>query len=929
LLKPIIPGIQPFIKIGSVFRLIFYLNYQLRNIMERRKFLKSTGMLTAAGFFSTQFPLIAGPFKKEDFLHSQFPSDKKLDPAWVKSLYERGKVTSYKKTRNELRYIGMPVGGICCGCVYVGGDGRLWLWDIFNQNQIGVVTKVLPVKLSSFNLTEINNLNGTLYLEPLTEVSPLQQGFVLAVTHHGTTTIKRLLQDDWEEVIFEATYPVATIRYIDKHFPLEVTLEAFSPFIPGDAQESGMPATIQAISFKNTSDSDVSVEVYGWLENKMLLNSEKKNTSFSRENKVAGDSFYSGISLQCTATDKELEKAGDYGNMCFASLDKSAVCIDDVSTSKDESAYKIKDMVHGSANSPIAGIITSYKLKPGEEGKADFIISWYTPNISFYSSPNTQEMTVQSAEYHYYTTHFDNATAVAQYIAQKYQSLKSQTFLWKQTWYDSTLPWWFLERTFSNISTMATTTTHRFQSGRYYAWEGVGCCHGNCTHVYQYAHAVSRIFPELERETRERVDLGIGYDEATGMIHIRGEKTGPSIDGQAGTVLRIYREHQMNKDYGFLRKNWPKIKKAVEFIMVQDKNKDGMEDTPMENTLDALWNGEIAWIVGLCIAGVRAGQAMAEEMKDTDFAEKCRQYVELGTKNMEKYLFNGEYFIHRPDPAIGKKEIGSFNTCHIDQVYGQCWAWQVDLGRILSKEKTMSSLRSLWKYNYMPDVGPYIKVHNRGRFYALAGEGGMVMNTNPKNEANPFGNAKAWQVGYFDECMSGYEHQVASHMMAEGMTEESLVLTRSIHDRYHAYKRNPFNEIECSDHYGRAMASYGTFISACGFTYHGPKGHIGFSPKLAPENFKSPFTAAEGWGTYSQQRNENSFTAQLEIKHGRLNLKKFLVDLDKNQKANKVEITIDKRVIANSFKQEDTTCEIIFNDAELINTDESMSIKIS
>ena len=135
-------------------------------------------------------------------------------------------------------------------------------------------------------------------------------------------------------------------------------------------------------------------------------------------------------------------------------------------------------------------------------------------------------MTVTGADLHYYTTHFDSATSVAAYIAQNYKSLKHQTLLWKETWYDSTLPWWFLERTFLNISAIATTSTHRFQSGRYYAWEGIGCCHGNCTHVYQYAHAVARIFPELERDTRERVDLGIGYVEATGMIRIRGEKTG-------------------------------------------------------------------------------------------------------------------------------------------------------------------------------------------------------------------------------------------------------------------------------------------------------------------------------------------------------------------------------------------------------------------
>ena len=219
--------------------------------MERRKFLKSTGLLTATGFFSPRFPLIAGPFTKDDFLHAHFPLDKKLDPDWLQSLYERGNATVYSKTKNELRYIGMPVGGICCGGLYVGGDGKLWLWDIFNQNQLGAITKTLPVALESFNLKEINNVEGTLYLEPLTETSPLQQGFALLIKQNETTVIKRLQEDDWDEVTFEATYPVATIKYIDKNLPLEVSVRAFSPFIPGNAKDSGMPATIQSILIKN------------------------------------------------------------------------------------------------------------------------------------------------------------------------------------------------------------------------------------------------------------------------------------------------------------------------------------------------------------------------------------------------------------------------------------------------------------------------------------------------------------------------------------------------------------------------------------------------------------------------------------------------------------------------------------------------------
>lgn len=57
-----------------------------------------------------------------------------------------------------------------------------------------------------------------------------------------------------------------------------------------------------------------------------------------------------------------------------------------------------------------------------------------------------------------------------------------------------------------------------------------------------------------------------------------------------------------------------------------------MEDTPMENTLDAVWDGEIAWIVGLCIAAVKAGQTMAEEMNDTSFAQICADYVKKGVQ---------------------------------------------------------------------------------------------------------------------------------------------------------------------------------------------------------------------------------------------------------------------------------------------------------
>jgi non-lysosomal glucosylceramidase len=66
------------------------------------------------------------------------------------------------------------------------------------------------------------------------------------------------------------------------------------------------------------------------------------------------------------------------------------------------------------------------------------------------------------------------------------------------------------------------------------------------------------------------------------------------------------------------------------------------------------------------------------------------------------------------------------------------------------------------------------------------------------------------------------------------------------------------------------MASYGTYIAACGFTYNRPKGQIGFAPKLNPENFKYAFTATSGWGSLQQTRTDNSQTNSLKMEYGTL-----------------------------------------------------------
>jgi uncharacterized protein (DUF608 family) len=892
-------------------------------------------MTLASGLLASRIPAIAGPAYSPSgkWATEGIPLDKKLDPAWVKSLYERGVPTVYAKSRNELRYIGMPVGGINAGGVYLGGDGRLWLWDIFNVNREGVEPKLARWTLNDAHSRYVRSRDGACYVEPAQNIRPLEQGFALRFEYGGRTTVKHLRAADWDEILFEAGYPLGTVRYIDKSLPVEITLRAYSPFIPLNEDESGLPATILSFSFRNTGISPIKISVTGWLENKTAIRSAYEmidkyagETLCRRSNRIVAEKDFTAVdeSLTLLGQQEEIKTRPDFGSMCIAALHPearacAAVDLDDPVELFDFASAKDAD--RPVQEKLIGAVQSELELPASASSSRDFVVSWYFPNLKIHDNIKDTGR--------YYQNRFDSALAVAQYIHGNFERLSSQTLLWAATWKDSTLPHWFLERTFLTIDTLATSNCHRFSSGRFWAWEGVGACHGTCTHVWHYAQAMGRIFPALERDCRERTDLGIALQDAGGIV-FRAEmesRQRPAIDGQAGSVLRCYREHQMSADDTFLRRNWEKIRKAVQFIINQDKNGDGMEDTPLENTLDAVWDGEIAWIVGLCIAAVKAGQRMAEETGDTDFARKCADYVAKGSANMDRFLFNGEYYIHRPDKEKGRARLGSYNTCHIDQVMGQSWAHQVGLGAILNAKKVRSALNALWKYNYTPDVGPYIETHVGGRPYALPGEGGLIMNTNPMNEAKPFGDKVSWQLVYFHECMTGFEYEVAAHMIAEGMTDEGLVLVRSIHDRYHAAKRNPYNEIECSDHYARAMASYGAFITACGFEYHGPKGYMRFAPKWNAGNFKAPFTAAEGWGSYTQQQSGGAMECVLEPKYGQVQLSSFSVDAPKGRSIKTVAVSLGGQTISAKLKQNGSSVLVSLQNRVTVKAGEKLVLK--
>ena len=787
------------------------------------------------------------PMETAELYRKMVPVEKDLDPEWVESLTERGHPLDAairgSKAADSLKYIGMPVGGIACGSLIMDGAGQLYAWDIFGAQPKGIINQ--DVKLPAGYVGFKNGLRKTIrihdganFMNPPTVEKfppPVKSGFALKIDGGAGS---KLNANDWDSVEFVGEWPVGTVSYTDSQSPVSVQLKAFSPFIPLNVEDSKLPATVMAYTLTNESAKPVSLGFDGWLavpgrNAKLQAESFKGATGFSLNLPKAGKRKAGSLGLAVVGDAKSMEKEG--------------------------------------AN----GLRVSVKLAPGESKTIPFLITWRFSHDA-------------------YTKKFSNAAAVAKYVAGNFERLSSQTLLWAKTWNDTTLPQWFMDRAMAPASTMQTANL-QFAGDRFWAWEGIGAGPGTCTHVWAYAQAMARLFPSLERNLREITDFGL-YQLPDGGVPFRPskDKKKVAIDGQCGTVLRSYREHQMSADDAFLKRNWPAIKKAVNYLIEFDKNDDaydGLLDGEQHNTLDAEWYGKVHVLCSLYLAALRAGEEMAIDMDDAGFEKLCHDTYEMGSRNIEK-LYNGEYYVQLEDPNH-PDAIGVGPGVYIDQVYGQFWADQVGLGWLYNPEHIRSALNAVWKYNYLTDVGPFREVFKKGRFYAWKGDGGVIMCSWP-NGGITEKQREFWTFGYFNEVMSGFEHDLAATMIGTrdpGLLTKGLAVMRTIHDRYAPEKRNPYNEIEFSDFYARAMASYGSFLAACGFEYNGPGRMIGFDPVIHPENFRAPFTAAEGWGTFSQTVGNEEMKAELRVNWGSVKLQRIRLK-PQGLEPGKVEVTV-------------------------------------
>ncbi|MFC1537962.1 GH116 family glycosyl hydrolase [Candidatus Latescibacterota bacterium] len=714
----------------------------------------------------------------------------------------------------------------------------------------------------------------------------------------------------FREASFLARFPFGMITLEDPLVPLEISINGWSPFIPGNADDSSLPVGALEYHFKNNSGSTIE-SVFSY-STKNFLSAESDN----RDDGIKA--VKNGFVLVKNGTEENPEEESSF-----------AVFTDQENTTVDHSWFKggwwdpltmawnnissgkVIDNPPQEGSAPGASLYVPLSLDPGEEKTIRVMFAWYVPNTTLRFGPTLKDenavkkiplrdMYEETDTYvPWYAGRFESIFDISNYWSERYDDLRRKTHLFTETFYDTTLPDVVVEAVAANLTILKSPTVLRQTDGRLWCFEGctdgAGCCHGSCTHVWNYAQAIPHLFPELERSLRE-TEFTVSQDERGHQTFRASLPIRPPMhdfhaasDGQLGGIMKAYREWRISGDTPWLESIWPKIIQSLDYcIAIWDPKGKGVLEEPHHNTYDIeFWGPDgmcTSFYLGALKAAIEIGTALGDDVS------RYQTLLDNGRKYLETELYNGEYFyqdvqwegletefepVDYAANGTGYKDaVETLNSegpkyqygtgCISDGVLGFWLARMCGLGEIVDSEKVKSHLKAVHKYNLKKDLTDHANPQRPS--FALGGEGGLLLCTWPR------GGKLTLPFVYSDEVWTGIEYQVSSHLMLEGMVEEGLDIVSACRDRYDGSVRNPFNEYECGHWYARAMASYGLIQGLTGARYDALDKTL-FIDSNVGDSFRAFLSTESGFGTVGLD-NGKPF---LDMKNGTLDVRKVIV----------------------------------------------------
>jgi uncharacterized protein (DUF608 family) len=818
------------------------------------------------------------------------------DPALLREMAGKRKFNAPYKG-GYLNRVAFPIGGLGAGMICLEGTGAFSHFSIRNRPEIFNE----PCTFSAISVAGI----GARVLE-----GPVPQWKIFGLQGAGNGARGSSYGlPRFRECEFDFQFPFGLVNLRDANMPLHVRLTGWSPFIPGDSDASSLPVGGFEYEFKNIADTDLD----------LIFSYNTRN--FLPVGRARGSirPFPGGFILGYAGTNEQPHNRADFA----AFVNDSSALVDhcwfrggwfDSLTMawKTVSEHRVSSTSPVEEGAPGASVFVPFALRPGETRKITLMFAWFAPlsDLRYGEDPEGTPEPKGCKESHccpdrkfhvpWYAGRFESIENVADYWKDEYESLRERSDQFREAFYDTSLPPEVVEAVAANLTILKSPTVQRECDGKLWCFEGcsddAGCCHGSCTHVWNYAQAIPHLFPDLERSLRE-TEFQVsqneqGHQNFRSALPIRPAKHSyrAAADGQLGGIIKVYREWRISGDTDWLRGIWPRVRQSLDYcIGTWDPKERGILEEPHHNTYDIEFWGPNGMCTSFYLGALAAAARMAAALREP--VDRYETLLKMGRAYMEERLFDGEYFIHEiswrgreKDPVQEAKGRGNLeyspeavellkkegpkyqygNGCLSDGVLG-CWIAQVcGLGEIIDQEKVRTALKSIHRYNLKKDLSDHPNPQRPG--YALGDEGGLLLCSWPK------GGEPSLPFVYSNEVWTGIEYQVASHLMLEGMVQEGLEIVKTCRQRYDGVIRNPFNEYECGHWYARALASYGLIQGLTGVRYDAVDRTLYIDSRLGGD-FRSFLAAASGFGTVGLKEGRPF----VEMKTGELKIERFVV----------------------------------------------------
>lgn len=719
----------------------------------------------------------------------------------------------------------MPLGGLGTGNLAICGDGsiRQWQWRNLSHHLGYVPYGFFAARWSGHQIP-----TGSVVLQ--TREFWDEPDFVPAksVTDHVVPEEHRRTLADVPMATstrVSAAYPVTEIAY-EMDTPVSITLTAWSPCVPREADDSGWPVAVFEFEVTNRAEHPVDFSLLSSLQNAIgwdgvadIRGVEAPGYGGNR-NYRAGDSLV----MENVSLHEDHPSQGQIVLTAIGESDKSA-CPQWTNLADLWAMLQRGELTALADGQPSpagrtwnGAMVQRLRIPNGESRKLTFVVAWHFPNRYV----DWAQIDVPLGKNRLYLgNRYAHRGLPLQWMGSfvdRLPQLREQTFAYRDAVL-ADVPDAIGEAVGACVANLRTNVCLWTEDGRFHGFEGAhgastwessgGCCWMNCTHVWNYEQGLVELWPDLFRTMRES-DWQINQQpdgrlphRITLPVYVKklwdrsiGGPENPALDGLCAGILKTYQYHRRQSDPTWLALVWPNVRRALHWMMTRDDRGDGVIPGEQPNTYDIHLYGPNTFIGSQYLAALLAAEKMAEAMGED--GAPYRERFESGSKAYDEICFNGEYYVQRiPEGCDAPYQFGE--GCVADQLLGQWWAHHLDLGYVLSQEHVRSAVNAIFRRNFRSD---FVGFKQEPRVFASDHDKGLLVATYEPHQRRQV------PLLYSDEVWTGIEYAYAALALYEGFTDEALQVVSAVRARYDGRQRNPFNEVECGDHYIRALSAW-------------------------------------------------------------------------------------------------------------------------